>query len=196
MFLGAIGILAATRLTLSIFPNMDRNMFNPSYMWRYLTNPGGYVGQFANNAGDINRLSFWNKCVDLFNNNFEFLFGFGIGNCDHIDVLGLESYIYKQYEPLHYYMFPLPMILLQQGVVGMGLYIVLLFSLAISIFKKYRLKAYNSKSQIQMALILSIMAFILTIYDTSLLGNGGYLFFYVLSLPFINYASNRKRMVG
>jgi len=189
---GAVGIFVAIRATLSIFPEMNRNMFKLSFMWRYLTNSGGYVGQFAHDAGDVNRLSFWNKCVALFHNKFELLFGFGIGNCDQIQVLGLQSYIYMRYEAMHYYMFPLPMILLQQGIIGMILYIMLLVSLFIAVLKKYRLKDYISKSQIQMTLILCVMAFVITIYDTSLLGKGGFLFFYILALPFINTATQRK----
>lgn len=190
---GAIGILIAIRVTLSIFPDMNRNMFNPSFMWNYLTNPGGYVGQFAHNAGDVNRLSFWDKCVALFHNKFELLFGFGIGNCDYIELLGLKSDIYMRYEAMHYYMFPLPMILLQQGIIGMVLYIMLLVSLFVAVLKKYRSKDFVSKSQIQMTLILCMMMFIITIYDSSLLGKGGYLFFYILSLPFINLATKKKR---
>ena len=193
IILGAVGILIAIRVTLSIFPDMSRNMFTPSFMWNYLTNPGGYVGQFAHNAGDINRLSFWDKCVALFNNKFELLFGFGIGNCDHIEVLGLKSDIYMRFETMHYYMFPLPMILLQQGIIGMVLYIMLLVSLFVAVVKKYRLKDFISKTQTQMTLILCVMTFIITIYDTSLLGKGGYLFFYILSLPFINLTTRRRR---
>ena len=168
-------------------------MFTPSFMWNYITNPSGYVGQFAHNAGDINRLSFWNKCVALFNDKFELLFGLGLGNCDQIEVLGLKSDIYMKYETMHYYMFPLPMILLQQGVIGMALYVILLIALFAAVLKKYRLRDFASKSQIQMVLILCLMAFVITIYDTSLLGNGGYLFFYILSLPFINLTTRRRR---
>ena len=193
---GTIGILVAVKVTLSIFPDMDRNMFTPSFMWNYLTNPGGYVGQFAYDAGDVNRLSFWDKCVALFDNKFELLFGFGIGNCDQIEVFGIKSDIYMLYEPMHYYMFPLPMILLQQGITGMSLYIMLFVSLFVAVLKKYRSKDYFTKSQMQMVLILCVMAFIITIYDTSLLGKGGYLFFYILSLPFINYTTQRKKEVG
>ncbi|MDM8293280.1 hypothetical protein [Faecalicoccus pleomorphus] len=191
--LGILGILIAIRVTLFIFPDMSRDMFTPSSMWNYLTNPGGYVGQFANNAGDVNRLNFWDKCVALFNNKFELLFGLGIGNCDQIEVLGLKSQMFMQYETMHYYMLPLPMILLQQGILGMILYIMLFISLFFAILKKYRLKDFASKSQIQMTLILCMMAFIITIYDTSLLGKGGYLFFYILSLPFIKCKSYRRK---
>lgn len=172
IILGTVGILAAIKYIFLIFPDIDKNMFTISYMWNYLTNSGGYVGQFAHDAGDVNRLAFWDKCVALFRNKEELLFGFGIGNCDQIELIGLKSYIYKQYGPLHYYMFPLPMILLQQGVIGIFLYIMLFVTLFCAVLKKYKLKDYISKSQIQMTLILCVMAFIITIYDTSLLGKG------------------------
>ena len=133
---------------------MDRNIFTPAFMWRYLTNSGGYVGQFAHNAGDVNRLAFWDKCVALFNNKFEFLFGFGLGNCDQIEMLALKSKIYMQYGQLHYYMFPLPMILLQQGVIGMILYIMLYIAIFVAVLRKYKTENNLSKSQMQMTLVL------------------------------------------
>lgn len=189
---GVIGIIAAIRVTLSIFSDMDRNIFTPSFMWRYLTNPGGYVGQFAHDAGDVNRLAFWDKCVALFRDKFDFIFGFGLGNCDRIEMLGLKSDIYMKYGALHYYMFPLPMILLQQGVIGMVLYVMLLVTIFIAVIKKYRAGDDIPKSQMQMTLILCVMAFVITIYDTSLLGKGGYLFFYVMSLPFTNQVTAKR----
>lgn len=191
---GTIGILVAIRYIFLIFPDIDKKMFTISYMWNYLTNPGGYVGQFAHDAGDVNRLAFWDKCVALFQNKVELLFGFGIGNCDQIELLGLKSYIYMQHGGLHYYMFPLPMILLQQGVIGMLLYILLFVALFFAVLKKYKSNDYISKSQMQMTLILCVMAFIITIYDTSLLGKGGYLFFYIISLPFINHRVSKKEI--
>lgn len=176
-----------------VFPDIDKNMFTVSYMWNYLTNSGGYVGQFAHDAGDVNRLAFWDKCVALFQNKVELLLGLGIGNCDQVELLGLKSYIYKQYGALHYYMFPLPMILLQQGIVGMVLYILLFVALFFAVLKKYKAKDYSvSKSQMQMTLILCIMAFVIIIYDTSLLGKGGYLFFYIMSLPFIKHTREKR----
>lgn len=194
IIVGTIGILVAIRVTLSIFPEMDRNIFTPAFMWRYLTNSGGYVGQFAHDAGDVNRLAFWDKCVALFNNKFEFLFGFGLGNCDQIEMLALKSKIYMQYGQLHYYMFPLPMILLQQGVIGMILYIMLYIAIFVAVLRKYKTENHLSKSQMQMTLVLCVMAFIINIYDTSLVGKGGYLFFYILSLPFINNMSQKRSM--
>ena len=90
-------------------------------------------------------------------------------------------------------MFPLPMILLQQGIVGMVLYILLFVALFFAVLKKYKAKDYSvSKSQMQMTLILCIMAFVIIIYDTSLLGKGGYLFFYIMSLPFIKHTREKR----
>lgn len=68
IILGTVGILVAIKYIFLIFPDIDKNMFTISYMWKYLTNSGGYVGQFAHDAGDVNRLAFWDKCVALFRN--------------------------------------------------------------------------------------------------------------------------------
>lgn len=188
--LGLVGILAGIKILFIIFPEIDSRMFSPTYIWNYLTNPGGYVGQFAHDAGDINRLSFWNKCINLLNNNFNRIFGMGIGNCDQVEVLGIQSDFYRQYSTLHYYMFPLPMILLQQGILGMVLYVLLFVFLFYAIAKQKKKSNDANIVKYQMAEVLCLMAFIITIYDTSLFGKGGFLFFYILALPFINI--NRK----
>jgi len=189
ILLSIVGVLFGIRALFFIFPDFDVSMFSLSNMWRYLTNPGGYVGQFAHDAGDVNRLAFWDKCIKLLKGEFEQLFGLGIGNCDKIDFLGIESSFYRQYKALHYYMFPLPMILLQQGIIGMVLYILLFVFIFLAVKKKKNTIKNKNISLYQIVEVLCIMSFIIIIYDTSLMGKGGYLFFYVLSLPFVNSTS-------
>lgn len=190
VILSIAGALIGIKMLYYIFPEIDVSMFSLKNMWRYITNPGGYVGQFAHDAGDINRLSFWNKCIRLLNDTFEKLFGLGIGNCDRIELIGVESTFYHQYSALHYYMFSLPMILLQQGIVGMILYILLFVFIFIAVVKKKRsLVQGQDVTLYQIVEVLCLMSFLIIIYDTSLMGKGGYLFFYILALPFINSKS-------
>lgn len=195
--LSVVGIIFGIRALFIIFPDIDSNMFSLSYMWNYLTNPGGYVGQFAHNAGDINRLAFWDKCIRLLNGVIECLFGLGIGNCDKIELLGLASPFYQRYGALHYYMFPLPMILLQQGIIGMLLYILLFVTLfiAVKIKKDQMLEDNKDVTLCQIVEVLCLISFIITIYDTSLLGKGGFLFFYVLAMPFVNTFYHDKEKI-
>ena len=193
--LGSIAILMGIRALFIIFPDIDSRMFSPSFIWNYLTNDGGYVGQFANDAGDINRLAFWEKCSRLFSDKFELLFGMGLGNCDKVELLGIKSNFYAEYEYLHYYMFPLPMILLQQGVIGMFLYILMYFFILIAIIKKKNTSKELPISVYQLSEILCIMSFVINIYDTSLLGRGGLLYFYFLALPFMNTKKHIRRFI-
>lgn len=180
----AIGAIVGIKLLFMIFPDISENMFSAAGIWRYLTNPGGYVGQFAGNAGDMNRLAFWDKSMALLPNAFDKLFGLGIGNCEYIDVLNLKSSFYISHWRLHYYMFPLVWVLLQQGIIGMVLYILLFVALFFAIRKQKDSRKFNDITLYQVAEVLCLMAFVITIYDTSLMGKGGFLFFFVLSLPF------------
>ena len=189
--ISGIGVLIGIKLLFVIFPDISKNMFSIAYIWRYLTNPGGYVGQFAGNAGDMNRLAFWDKSMACLPDILDKALGLGIGNCEYINVLNLQSDFYISHWRLNYYMFPLAMILLQQGVIGMVLYI-LLFVMLFFAVKKQKNNAKSGDSALyQVVEVLCLMAFIITIYDTSLMGKGGLLFFFVLSLPF-NQASQRK----
>lgn len=181
---GFFGIILGICLLYQLFPDIDSSMFTIRYTWNYLTNSGGYTGQFANNAGDINRLAFWDKISGLFGNRFNQIFGLGLGNCDKIEVLGLQSDFYTNYNHLNYYMFPLPMILLQQGITGGVLYLGMFVLLFVAI-KKRRDKADREFISIcQMAEVLCLMAFVITIYDQSLQGRGAILYYYMLATPF------------
>lgn len=194
--LGGIAAVIGVIMLSSVFPDFSMKVLSIKYIWNYLTNPGGYVGQFAHDAGDVNRLSFWNKCIVYLNGPFDKLFGLGIGNCDTINLIGLQSKFYSQYNSLHYYMFPLPMILLEQGVLGFVLYILLFISIFIAINRRQRTDACLSTSVFQIAKVLCLMAFVITIYDTSMLGKGGFLFYYILSLPLIGLVSKKERKKG
>lgn len=192
IFGGIAAIIGVTMLS-NVFSDFSMDVLSIKYIWNYLTNPGGYVGQFAHNAGDVNRLSFWNKCIIYLNGVFEKLFGLGVGNCDTINVIGLQSSFYSQHNSLHYYMFPLPMILLEQGILGFVLYISMFVSIFVAINRRQRACAYLSTSVLQIAKVLCLMAFVITIYDTSILGKGGFLFYYILALPLVGIV-NEKRM--
>ena len=181
---GAIGAAIGMKFLFVIFPDINRNMFSAIGIWNYLTNPGGYVGQFAGNAGDMNRLAFWDKSMDLLPGTFDKLFGLGIGNCEYINFLNLQSAFYASNFSLHYYMFPLAMILLQQGIIGMTMYILLFVTLFLAVKRQKNTIKNGDVSLYQIVEVLCLMAFVITVYDTSLFGKGGLLFFYVLSLPF------------
>lgn len=182
---GGIGAIVGIKLLFVLFPDISPNMFTISNMWRYLTNPGGYVGQFAGDTGDMNRLAFWDKAMAQLPDMFDKLFGLGLGNTEYIEVLGLKSQFYITHRALHYFMFPLPMILLQMGTFGMILYLMLFALLFLAIRKQKVIAEEETATLYQMAEVLCLMAFVITVYDTSLLGKGGFLYFYVLSLPFI-----------
>ena len=192
IILGALGISLGINMLFRLFPDIDNRMFSINFIWNYLTNKGGYVGQFAHNAGDINRLAFWSKISDLYDNVFEMIFGKGLGNCDQISVLGLQSPFFTRYNYLHYYMFPLPMTLLQQGIVG-GVIYIMLFVFILYAVKKQQKKGQKERSIYQIAEVLCIMAFVITIYDSSLQGRGAFLYYYMLALPFLPHKRKEIR---
>lgn len=190
--LGGIAAIVGVTMLSSVFSEFSMDILSIKYIWNYLTNPGGYVGQFAHDAGDVNRLSFWNKCIIYLNGPFERLFGLGVGNCDSINIINVQSEFYIQHNSLHYYMFPLPMILLEQGILGFVLYIFMFVAIFVAINRREKTATHLSTSVFQIAKVLNLMAFVITIYDTSILGKGGFLFYYILSLPLVGVINEKK----
>ena len=192
---GAVAAFLGVTMLSYVFPEFSMDVLSVKYIWNYLTNPGGYVGQFAYDAGDVNRLAFWNKCIVYLNGFFEKLFGLGIGNCDTIDLIGVQSAFYKQHNALHYYMFPLPMFLLEQGISGMFLYLAIFLFIFIALSHMQNRYKCVSSSIFQIAKVLCLMAFVITIYDSSLLGKGGFIFFYILALPFVGITDRNRSKI-
>ena len=190
--LGGIAAIVGVTMLSSVFSDFSMDILSIKYIWNYITNPGGYVGQFDYNAGDVNRLSFWNKCIIYLNGTLERLFGLGVGNCDSINIINVQSEFYIQHNSLHYYMFPLPMILLEQGILGFVLYIFMFVAIFVAINRREKTGTHLSTSVFQIAKVLNLMAFVITIYDTSILGKGGFLFYYILSLPLVGVINEKK----
>ncbi len=151
---------------------------------------------FANNyssSRDLGRIT----AIPTINARFlkeplEKLFGFGLGNCDTSSFAICNTPFYRSYSYLNYNWFSSAFLFLETGFVGLVLY--LLFFIAIFILAYKKSKQENSNLLFcQMAMIVSVICFILTFYNSSLRTETGYMAYFILALPFVDVNNGRKQ---
>lgn len=143
---------------------------------------------FASNyssARDLGRFT----AIPTISNRFlieplEKLFGFGLGNCDTSAFAICNTPFYRSYSYLNYNWFSSAFLFLETGFVGLSLYLIFFVVIFILAYKKSK-KANSNKSFCQLGIIMSIVCFILTFYNSSLRMETGYMAYFVLALPFV-----------
>lgn len=112
------------------------------------------------------------------------LFGMGLGNCDTSTIGVFNTAFYEQYVDLHYSILSYAFMFLENGYIGLLIYV----SFFTTCFWKSR-KILRMKSQdpifAQMGVIMSLICLMLIIYNSSLRTEAGYMVYFVLALPFI-----------
>lgn len=179
---GAIaGIIVGIRMLEMIFPTFD-NWFNLKSIWETATSKKGYTA-----TNDMNRLTTVTIALERFLPTIpQKLFGLGLGNCDYASFEFLITPFYRAYNWLNYMWFSSAMLILETGLVGMGLYIWFFVQLFLSCRKLSR----DSRRNIihcQLGMICSVMCGFLFILNGSLRTEAGYMMFFVLALPFVSY---------
>lgn len=114
----------------------------------------------------------------------EKLFGFGLGNCDTSAFAICNTPFYRSYSYLNYNWFSSAFLFLETGFVGLSLYLIFFVVIFILSYKKSK-KVNSNKSFCQLGMIMSIVCFILTFYNSSLRMETGYIAFFILALPFV-----------
>ena len=185
ILVGIFAFIAGSRFIFYIFPELNSKLFTFSFLYNYVASDGGYTGN-----GDINRLNYAPICLKLMSGTFNQLFGLGMGNCDVINFLGLESPFYRSYKYLNYFMFSSSMSLLEMGIIGSILYMSFYPIVYYAMQKKKNKKCSNIQI-IQIGQIICILSFILLFYDTEMRGMGTFIAYYVMALPFIKKNSQK-----
>ena len=111
------------------------------------------------------------------------LFGLGLGSCDTSTVAAFCSDFARQYAHLHYTWFLSAHLFLETGYTGLFLYL-LFFVLCLVQAAREKQRGGDLLS-CQMGIILPVLCMILTVYNSALRAEGGYLMYFGLALPFL-----------
>lgn len=184
IIVGIVALIVGYHIFASVFPTSDMSLDG---LWEYASNEKGYTS-----SGDLNRIGFRTEINKKFlNDGFEQAFGLGLGNCDHADGIGLvTTSFYKKYEDLHYTWLSSAFMYLENGMVGLVLF--LGFFVLIFIFSFRMKKKSNEKTEYtQIAMLCSVIAILCTFYNSSLRIESGYMIYFMLAIP---WCSVKKRI--
>lgn len=161
-----------------IFEEFD-NFLSLGKIWEYATS------EHYSSQNDINRLSAIATLMENYiTEPLQQIFGMGLGNCDLSELSIFDSAFHQKYEFLHYSWFSSAIMFLENGFVGIAIYIsffVICLKRAVS-----NLKArVGNKLFCQLTVIMAIMCVVLFFYNSSLRIESGYMVYFVLALPFM-----------
>lgn len=148
-------------------------------------------------AEDLGRFT----AIPVISKNFlteipEKLFGMGLGNCDTSAFDVCNTPFYKTYYYLHYTWFSSAFLFLENGFIGLLIYISF-FVMCFVLSRKQSKKEGTNKLFCRLSMIIAVVCAILLFYNSSLRMEVSYILFFALALPFIeiqNDASVKKRL--
>lgn len=178
LVVGSLFLMVAYTILVAFFDIFD-GFLSFEYLWESITRTN-YASK-----DDMSRLTAIPTISRLFLTSApERLFGMGLGNCDTstIDIFNTEFYV--NYVDLHYSVFSVSFLFLETGYFGLLMYsLFFVFCFAFTL-RRFR-KNIGNKFFNQMALITSILSVIIMVYNSALRTEAGYMYFFVLALPFI-----------
>lgn len=181
------GLIAAINILKNIFPLQYETLVNVELLKEYAdARSGGYNISRMNAFSDINRLFFHDNIVLK-------LFGYGLGGCEMSSFSFLISDFFKKYGAYNYRWFAHEMIYLQNGIVGIILFINYFIQIFIHAFKKKRI-FYNDKKVINYATITQIFSILVIVniwYNQTITTDFQYLIYVVLASFLIQFKTKK-----
>ncbi len=174
-------------ILVSIFDHF-KGFLSIENLWKFLTN------ETYSREDTMNRLSSISTISNVFLKTLpEQLFGMGLGNCDVSSISIFSTSFYASYSQTLYSVFSIAFLFLETGYIGIILYLVFFVACFIYPFVLQRKKLGNQLFN-QMAMIMSVVAFFLFVYNSSLRTEAGYMVYFVLALPLIGYRQYEKEI--
>lgn len=183
---GAIGISVCLTIMGSIFSE-SVGWFTVSRILEITTSERGYTS-----SGDLNRLNAIPQINELWlKNGWQRTFGLGLGNCDTSSFAALNTPFFESYGRMHYNWFAYVMIYLETGWIGLIFYWGFFVLAYFRIWTIERRSDAIARSYCRIARIMAVLCVAISIYNTSLRTEAGYMAYFVLAAPF---ALNNQRL--
>lgn len=183
LILGAVALMAASSYFILLNAGNSTTYANSYSLQGYLdyaTRDTGYDG-----TGDLNRFTGIGTVADIIFHNepLSLLFGIGLGNADYTNFFSTS--FYSQHYSLHYQWFHAIWMFIENGYVGVILYIAIIV-IAWCACSKY-IPIGRTRTMVQVTCILMVVFFFYNI--TLRMEPTGYLLMLIMSIPYI-YAMN------
>lgn len=182
-----VGIIVGTVLLSMLFAGHARNWFTLGNLWEIVTSERGYTS-----SGDLNRLTAIPQLNERFLRTWwQQLFGMGLGNCDTSSFAFINTPFFEKYSYLHYSWFSIPMIYLETGYIGLAMFLGFFMLTFVQAWRR-RKSGEGKQLYCEMGMIMSVMACLIALYNSSLHAESGYLVYFVLALPFIRRSAKEN----
>lgn len=183
LFLGTVFISLGATLLTTLYDNFE-GFLSVDTLVDALTRTN-YASE--NDMGRFNAISVISK--RFLKDTPSRLFGLGLGNCDTSSLDICNTRFYDIYNHLHYAIFSYSFMFMENGYVGLALY-VLFFALCLGYALRQLKNPRVNPLFSQMSVIISTLCFVLLFYNSTLRIEAGFMIYFVLALPFIE--SNRE----
>lgn len=182
---GLAGIALCSVLLTNLFPYWS-GWFSLEWFLEAASSDRGYTS-----SGDLNRLNAIAQINELWlNDGWQQLFGLGLGNCDTASYAILNTPFFEAYGNMHYTWISYAMMYLETGWIG------LVFYWGFFVLVYFRVRRIERKSDAEIrtycriARIMAVLCVGISIYNSSLRTEAGYMAYFVLAVPF---AVNNQR---
>lgn len=182
---GFAGIVAGAALLVQIFPSFA-GFFTWEWLWENAISSKGYTS-----SGDMNRLNAISVINEQFlKNGWARLFGLGMGNCETSTFSFLNTPFFEKYGDLHYTWLSYAMMYLECGWIGLVFHLGF-FAMVYSRVKAIEKSGTSEVKQVcRVARIMAVLCVVISIYNSSLRTEAGYMAYFVMAAPFVQ--SGRK----
>ncbi len=177
-FAGVLGVTATATLLGIIFPNFVNFLSLESMLES--ASSGGYSA-----VGQLNRLTTVPIISETILTDWPSrIFGLGLGNCDTSNFDFLKTPFSLDYSHLRYTWFSTAFVFLETGFIGLIFFFVFFPAVAWKSLTVAKKKP-EEKMYCLMAFVVAVICVMIAIYNSSLRTEAAYLFYFVLSFPFI-----------
>lgn len=187
---GLAGIFLGASLLVMFFPN-STGFLSLEYFWEMATADRGYTS-----SGDMNRLNAIAVINErLFDTVWEQLFGFGLGNCETSTFSFLNTPFFEEYGYLHYSWISYAFLYLECGWIGLIFFYGFFAILYRKTQKMERTCDATAKAYCIMTRILLILCVLISVYNSTLRTEAGYMMCFSWAIPFVFCRQTHNREI-
>lgn len=180
----AVGV--ATSLLVMVFPFYE-GFLSLDYFLEAGSSDKGYTY-----SGDLNRLNAISQINEIWLTNLgEQIFGLGLGNCDTSSVEIINTPFFEKYGDVHYSWLSHAFMYLECGWIG------LIFYFGFFVLAYFRISNIEKQSQgdlktyCRISKIVALLCMVISVYNSSLRTEAGYMAYFVLAMPFAAFRCER-----
>lgn len=180
IFAGVVGVAACVALLVSLFPNYA-GWFTLSSIFESASSSRGYTS-----SGDLNRLNAIPQINELWlQSKWQQMFGLGLGNCETSSYAILNTPFFVANEDMHYSWIGYAFLYLETGWIGLLFYWGFFALMFFTVWKIEKSLDQKEKPYCVMVRIISVLCIVVSVYNSSLRTEAGYMVFFVLAIPFV-----------